>query len=127
MIKRTLLFPSSKYLETHWWHRLANVIFWAWLLGVIISYFKGVVIDPYTSCIDAKYSVQDGPSDLDCGSNALDYAVTYISAESFSGLVFATVISSIFIFITALLPSLVYRLILYIAIGNSWADSNNEK
>ena len=39
-MKAPLFFPDSAYLADKWWHRLAVVIFWGWLLlatGVMIA------------------------------------------------------------------------------------------
>ena len=122
MIKRALLFPSSNYLSAHWWHRLATVVFWAWLGAIAIFLLKALVLDPYSSCVSVKYLPADGPSDLDCGAKALDYALTNAAHESFPGVLLATSIVLVFSYAAALLPSLVYRVLLFIGKGNSWRD-----
>ena len=64
-----LFFPSSRYLDAQWWHRLANVLFWAWVLFISLSALNMLVLQPFSSCVGVKIQSEmllDTPSDLDC-------------------------------------------------------------
>ena len=123
MITRALLFPSSTFLSSRWWHRLAVVVLWAWLAWLMFSLFKILVIDPHASCVAAKYGFPGAPSDLDCGSNALSYAITNASNETLQTIVVTSAIVAIIFYVAALIPSLIYRVLLYIGKGRDWKDS----
>ncbi|MFY4728036.1 hypothetical protein [Nitrospira sp. BLG_2] len=86
MISRALLFPRSSYLAGRWWHRFATVIFWVWLAAIAIFLFKALILDPFSSCMGVKYALPGEPSDLNCGSNAFDYAWINATAESLSSI-----------------------------------------
>ena len=122
MIKRALLFPSFSHLENNWWHRLATVVFWAWFAFIVIFLVKITVLDPFASCVSIKYSFPESPSDLDCGSNPVNYAASRVADESLPGMLLATALLSSVVFIAGLLPSIAYRMILYVAKGKSWRD-----
>jgi hypothetical protein len=50
MFKSKLFFPDSDYLANKWWHRLATVIFWSWLILVLVGLLASVVsiLDDYS-------------------------------------------------------------------------------
>ena len=119
MITKALLFPSSSYLRTRWWHRLAKVIFWAWFLVVLAWLINAVLLDPYSSCVTFNVRFQmatDAVSTLKCGDNAFDHLLSRISV---GGVAFFAVLT----YIGLVLPGLAYRLGLYIAKGSSWKDA----
>ena len=83
------LFPSSECLSTKWWHRLALVIFWGWVIfaiaaaaGYLIFFLKEIYEEGH-----ASYT-----------------AIFFILGA----------------LITPLIPSISYRIILYITMNNSW-------
>lgn len=123
MIRRFLLFPASSYLANRWWHRLATVAFWTWLAVIAIWVWNTLILQPFSGCIRVKHSTPDDPIDLDCGSNAIDYAWTNVLAESASSIVITGAFVVAALYIAAILPSLVYRIILYIAKGGGWRDA----
>lgn len=123
MISRALLFPRSSYLAERWWHRLTIVIFWTWLAAILVFLYKTLILDPFSSCIRVKYALPGEPNDLDCGSNAFDYAWANASAESLSSILLTGAFLVVAVYAAAVLPSLVYRVILYIAKGSGWRDT----
>ena len=122
MISRTLLFPRSKYLADRWWHRLATVVFWGWLATIVIYLYKALVLEPFSTCIRVKFAFPGKPNDLDCGTNAFDYAWTNATAESATSILLTGAFLLAAIYVAAILPSLVYRVVLYISKGGSWRD-----
>ena len=125
MISRALLFPRSNYLANQWWHRLATVIFWIWLVAIVVYLYNNLIYDPFASCIQVKIALSGEPSGLNCGSNPFDYAWINISAESLPSSLLSGGILAIAIYVATILPSLAYRILLYIAKGNSWRDSDS--
>ena len=123
MIRRALLFPRSSYLAERWWHRLATEIFWAWIATIAVFLYKTLILDPFSSCIRVKFALPGKTIDLDCGSNALDYAWANASAESLSSILLTGAFLVVAVYVAAILPSLVYRVILYVAKGSNWRDS----
>lgn len=125
MVKKILLFPESNYLRGKWWHRLSTVIFWFWLALTVIFTVKTLVIHPYHSCIDTKYSNYSEPLDLDCGTNAYNYAYLTYADEPLTNIFGGAAIIFIALYIAVILPSLLYRICLFIGKGATWRDSTN--
>lgn len=125
MIRHALLFPSSTYLADRWWHRLATVVFWAWLAAIAVYVFKALILAPFASCVRFKYSSLGELEDLDCGSNAFDYAWTNTVAEPVSSILITGLFVVAVLYVSAILPSLLYRPILYISKGRAWHDSSS--
>lgn len=82
-------FPSSNYLKTKWWHRLALVIQWGCLCVIAAALFM---------------NVYDGKS------SEPEFIMVMIIIFSFS---FA--------------PTIAYRALLFVTLGDSWKDSNESK
>ena len=122
MISHALLFPRSTYLAERWWHRFATVVFWAWLAVIAVFLYKGLILNPFSSCIRVKFAILGEPSDLDCGSNAFDYAWTNAFAESLPSIFLTGAFLVLAVYVAAILPSLAYRVVLYIAKGSRWRD-----
>ncbi len=120
MLKQFLLFPSSGYLRDKWWHRLTTVAFYAWLVVIVVWTAKALVFDPFIGCVKFAFLSQ---SDLDCGSNAFDYAFMNIVSEPITSIIFGTVFVVLALYVVAVMPSAVYRLVLYVVKGAKWRDS----
>ena len=120
--QHALLFPNTEYLSNQWWHRLAKVIFWTWLAFLIVAAYKIFLLDPVTSCLQVKYASYPEPSALDCGSNAFDYAWGQLRNEPARNVLIGAAILAVIFYIVALLPSLVYRVLLYVVAGDNWKD-----
>lgn len=125
MIRRALFFPSSAYLENRWWHRLALVFFWAWLIFLVGLAFNWLVAAPYDDCLHIKYiALRDGSS-FDCGSNPIDYALANLASEGLASVLVGAAFSSFGLYIFALAPTVLYRLILFVAKGKAWQQDGN--
>jgi len=122
VIGRILLFPTSPYLRGQWWHRLATVVFWTWVLGVAIYMLKAVVINPYSACVTMKFADPGKPMDFDCGRNALDYMWKNMAATTASDLLFIWLFLIVAFYVAAILPCILYRIILYVAKGATWRN-----
>lgn len=120
MIKRIFLFPMSSELSGFWWHRLATVAFWSWLAAIAIYFYKSAISDPYSSCARVKYMVLERSSELDCGNSAFGYAWKNAFAGSFSSIMFTTIFVMFAMYLAAVLPSVLYRVILYVTTGRGW-------
>lgn len=120
MIKKVLLFPSSIYLDRQWWHRFATVIFWAWLAWIAFYAFK-IVLDAFEKCIERDLLIKQMSPDSSnsCRSNAFDYAFYNMTSSSLFEWMILLLLSGFWI----LLPSVVYRIVLYVAIGTAWKNS----
>ena len=122
---KVFLFPRSTYLSTHWWHRLATVIFWFWFVFVLAFCWHELIVKPFTSCIETnvQYEIHfNKPSGLDCGPNAVAYAIQDLKNSSTLEVVGGFLIFTIVLYIALAIPSLLYRLGLYIAKGDSWRN-----
>jgi hypothetical protein len=126
MVATTFLFPRSQYLNEQWWHRLATVVFWAWLVFVCVSCLNTLVLDPFSSCMQTKIQSEillGKPSDLNCGSNAFGYAFLNFKETAALEAAGATVFFVSVLFLFLAIPGLFYRIVLYIAKGSSWKDT----
>ena len=122
MIKRLLLFPTSAYLTSQWWHRLATVLFWAWGFGALIWCWNEFIYSPWASCIEFEVRTNQ-PSDY-CGeipSYILRQAVNSSAGE----IVFTTLFISIGLYLLLSAPSLLYRVLLFIGKGSTWRDQRS--
>lgn len=88
MIESIFFFPSSSYLKTKWWHRLALAIQWGCLCVIAAALFMNVL-----EARNSNYYYE----------NDFYMVVAMISAFSFA-------------------PSIAYRVLLFIAMGDSWKD-----
>lgn len=79
-------FPSSNYLKTKWWHRLALVIQWGCLCVIAAALFMNV---------------------YDGRSSVLEHMII--------------------IFSFSFAPTIAYRALLFVTLGDSWKDSNESK
>lgn len=114
----TFLFPDSPGLRTRWWHRLAVVGVWCWISYIILAFLKAVILDPHASCTAVKYS-QYSDGSLDCG-NIFSYAFRTLSESSAGEIAFTSALVIFVGYIAVLIPSLSYRVVLYIATGGAW-------
>jgi hypothetical protein len=99
-----LYFPDSAYLATKWWHRLALVIFWIWLIWAVAGAIHALW-DIWEGFEYARYRRDVGEySDL--------YDDPYENAyrEILEGAAF---LLSVFV------PVVVYRVLLFIGVGNA--------
>lgn len=123
---KAFLFPCSTYLAARWWHRLAKVIFWVWFVFVLGYCWNVVVLTPFDSCMNLKIQMeifQREPSGLDCGTSAVSYFIRNsidTAAPAEIGVGFIIVIAVLYLALIA--PSLLYRLVLYIAKGSTWRE-----
>jgi hypothetical protein len=121
-----LFFPRSAYLARQWWHRLATVIFWFWFVFVLGFCWHIIFASPFTSCINTKIQTElllQVPSNLDCGSNAISYFVQNLKTSSLLEIAGGFVIFVLALYVVLLAPSLIYRLVLYVAKGSAWRDA----
>ena len=125
MLKKVFLFPETKCLCEKWWHRLATVVFYFWLFSIVIFTVKVLILEPYSSCIATKYYNLSKPADLDCGSSAYNYAYSTYSSEPLANILSSAALIFIAMFVAAILPSLLYRILLFIGKGATWKDSSN--
>ena len=96
-----LFFPDSAYLADKWWHRLALVIFWIWLIvaaGVVV----GAIWDVWEAFEYARYLRSVGE----------DYDAVGRSQE----VLFEATVAAL----SLLVPVVAYRVILFIGVGNAW-------
>ena len=92
-----LYFPDSEYLAGKWWHRLAVVLFWTWLL-----FATGLLIVGLFDIFDDLFLYDD---------LSLHFEWRLIGWAIFVLLGYA---ASLFF------PSVVYRAILFICTGSAW-------
>ena len=88
------LFPNSTYLGERWWHRLATVAFWLWLAGLVILALVNLV--ELASSSSANPTLPDVN-----GIGIIAISILYV---------------------LVILPSLLYRIVLYVAKGSAWKD-----
>ena len=97
-----LYFPDSEYLAAKWWHRLALVILWMWLI-----YATG-------SAIHNLWDILEG----------FEYARMYGTEEGFSFNPYFRARENSFFCVLWLLsvfvPIVVYRVILFVGVGDAW-------
>jgi hypothetical protein len=90
------LFPNSTYLRERWWHRLATVALWSWLPGLVFLAL-GKLGDLASSWpVDANAPLPD----------VIGFGVVATSV----------------LYVLAILASLLYRIVLYVAKGSAWRD-----
>jgi hypothetical protein len=58
--------------------------------------------------------------EIDCGNNALDLAFTNVANESLPGVLGGGLAVMLVLYIAAILPSVLYRIVLYVAKGAAW-------
>ena len=87
-------FPSSSYLSEKWWHRLAIVIFWSWVAAAV--FLSGACLIMLYEAMQGLYTDQG--------------AIPRISALAIGALA------------SPLVPSVVYRAILFIATNGAWKE-----
>jgi hypothetical protein len=95
-MKPPLFFPDSEYLADKWWHRLAIVIFWSWLL-LATGVFLGIAGEIWDHSIDFDWNE--------------------ISEILF--LLLPLYVVSWF------LPTVVYRAILFVCTGSAWKGTKS--
>lgn len=99
-IPAVLFFPDSAYLTTKWWHRLALVIFWMWLICAL------------TGAIHALWDIWEGfEYARDLRASGEYYSYNGAAEELIEGAAF---LLSMFV------PVAVYRVLLFIGVGNTW-------
>jgi hypothetical protein len=125
MLKKVFVFPESNYLREKWWHRLATVIFYFCLAFIVVFTIKTLILDPYSSCITVKYFDFSKPSDLDCGTSAYNYAYSTYADEPITNILGSAAFIFIALYIAAIMPSLLYRMFLFVGKGATWRDSAN--
>lgn len=93
-MKAPLFFPTSEYLSNKWWHRLATVIFWIWLLMATASLIHAVwdIWEAY------EYQTNE--------NGYIDWGERFGKVVIYAASLF--------------LPSVVYRVILFIGTGSAW-------
>jgi hypothetical protein len=114
------------YLATQWWHRLATVVFWAWFVFVLLHAWKLLIGDPFISCVDTQilYETTLGkPSTLDCGGNAFAYLLLNLKTSSALEVGGGSILVAAVLYVVVVLPSVLYRLVLYVAKGGAWRDA----
>ena len=124
MATKIFLFPRSTYLAAHWWHRLAKVIFWAWFVLVFGYCLNQVILKPFLSCIDTEIQSKSylGESSDLCGENAVDYFTSKVKRSSTSEIGVGFIFFTAVFYAVLVAPSLLYRLVLYIAKRGDWRD-----
>lgn len=121
MLMRILLFPRTAFLADKWWHRLATVMFWLWLPTVLVGAVHFVVLAPFRACIDALVSL-GAPVAGACGSNAFSYTFFNMVTDSLAFNLLNLALAFAALYLSLCLPSLGYRLVLYVVKGSSWRD-----
>ncbi len=131
MKKLPPFFPESKRLQKHWWHRFAWVIsifislcsYYSFLLFLIVglglifqinfnalpNWFQPVMLI-LTIPIIVPATLLNPLSGMS-SSFSNNSVVSYISFM-------------VLILLVSVLPSLIYRLILFVAMGNKWKEKN---
>ena len=97
-----LYFPDSAYLAEKWWHRLALVIFWMWLVYALAV------------AIHALWDIWEGFSYTphpEFGDSSYTYTYNEAYREVTEG---AAYLLSVFA------PVVVYRVLLFVGVGNAW-------
>lgn len=61
--------------------------------------------------------------EIDCGNNPLDLAFTNVTDESILSVLGGGLAVMLILYIFAILPSVLYRIVLYVAKGAAWRDS----
>src|SRR5512137_1394605 len=93
-----LYFPDSAYLANKWWHRLATVIMWIWLILVV------------TAAIHALWDVWEGFEYARYLRASGEYYDAYNRAAQ-------ELIEGAAYLLSVLVPVVVYRVILFVCIG----------
>jgi len=118
------LYPDSAALRERWWHRLVSVALWGWIAYLIVAVAKAAILDPHQSCMAVKYS-QYSDGTLDCGPGMLDYALSNFASTSWGDVAILTLMIAAVGYLSILIPSLVYRVALYIGTGGKWKQWSN--
>lgn len=101
-IPAVFFFPDSAYLTTRWWHRLALVIFWMWLIWAVAG------------TTHALWDIWEGFSYTphpEFGDNSYTYTYDEAYGELIEGVAY---LLSVFV------PVVVYRVLLFVGVGNAW-------
>jgi len=125
VIKRVFLFPSTSYLKTHWWHRLATVVFWIWIAGIILATLQNLIIEPWEACVSVSLDSRELgiETGLDCRSNAFAYAWRMAAGVSAGDFLIGASVLVALCYLMLIVPSLLYRVVLYVAVGSRWKAS----
>jgi hypothetical protein len=114
----SFLFPQSSYLANYWWHRLAKVIFWVWFIFVILTSYYYFLQLPWAQCLEMNLQECRRPI------NPFEYALEgYVGNYLRYGILETSLVTiwiCFWLYVSFAIPSLVYRLLLYIAKGNTW-------
>ncbi len=108
-----IFFPSSRWLNGKWWHRLAFVAAWAWVAFTALWVLNAGVLQPRASCLSLKYGAMK-VSELDCGTSLLDYAYMSWRAMSPGDSIQIIVIGLLLWYLFLCLPVFAYRIGLFI-------------
>lgn len=115
-------FPDSEFLKKKWWHRFA------WILSVIVSScsFYSVILSTIALfLINSLWSLPFFPM-LYLPMYIPTFFISLLTQSNILPVINDSNLSSIlFIFLllgTAFIPTLLYRLILFIAFGKSWKN-----
>ncbi len=104
-IPALFFFPDSVYLAAKWWHRLALVIFWMWLIWAM-AFAMHALWDIWEGFEYARYRRDVGEySDL--------YDDPYERA-------YREIIEGVAYLLSVFVPVIVYRVLLFVGVGNAW-------
>jgi len=96
-----LYFPDSAYLAEKWWHRLALVIFWMWLICALAVAIVALW-EVWEAFEYARYLRASG-----------EYYDAYNRAAEMLSMGTAFLLS-------VFVPVVVYRVLLFVGVGNAW-------
>jgi hypothetical protein len=107
-IPALFFFPDSVYLAAKWWHRLALVIFWMWLIWAM-AFAMHALWDIWEGFEYARYRRDVGEySDL--------YDDPYERA-------YREIIEGVAYLLSVFVPVIVYRVLLFVGVGNACSGS----
>jgi succinate dehydrogenase/fumarate reductase cytochrome b subunit len=96
-----LYFPDSAYLAAKWWHRLALVILWMWLILAVAG------------AVHALWDIWEGFEFARYLRDKGEYYDPYDRAAQ-------ELIEGAAYLLSVLVPVVVYRVLLFVGVGNAW-------
>lgn len=121
-------FPTSKFLETQWWHKLGWwLAVWFFILSLYSILINEVLLVPGWQGSILSYAVIpvfiiSAVLHVDPGL-IISWPVPYLIAKMLGyTLIPSTFVTVLLLIIQLFLPTLLYRLFLYLKFGSSWRD-----
>jgi len=123
-IKKVLLpfFPDNEWLRRHWWHRLVLVLIS--LVTILGSIF--ILINFYHLIENLKQAYIQVQGDSDTW--AIQNGATLVSPTVYMNNAIGNLEGILaFLIFTYTVPSIIYRIVLFITIGNRWKNKELKK